>query len=158
MLEHQFKDTSGEVWTINITVKEYRAIKAEFGVDISNIISESDNWISDMMTGADMVQFCGIIWLLCETQADKREVSMEDFFSRLDGDCVGSATDAMLEGVINFTAAPQRESLRQIARLTKETIGMAAEKVLDHLPLVKEEIQKQLDEKFEEIIGQVPRK
>ena len=120
MQDHQFKDTEGRDWSIVITVREYTNIKNETGIDIGKVFTQDDTWLHQLISQEDMNMFLQILGVCTDKQRKDLELSMEDFYGAIDGDVLQGATDALIEGVINFTHHSRRDALRKLMDATNQ--------------------------------------
>ena len=91
-----FKDTEGREWTLRIDVNAIRKLRA-IGVDFNELAAEG---LARLKT--DFVLLCDVLYLLCKDQADRRNVTDEDFGRGLAGDVIASATEALILAVVDF--------------------------------------------------------
>lgn len=59
MQKTQFKDTSGKLWTLSISIKNYIDIKQKFGIDISDVFSKDNNWLAQLAAQDDLMNLIG---------------------------------------------------------------------------------------------------
>ena len=144
MEKHQFKDVNGNVWSINITVKEFMAIKSECGIDLGAIFEDNSDWIQEIISQDNLVKFMSILGICTDVQRDKLDMSMEDFYQGFDGATIESATEALIEGVVNFTPAHKREPLRKLVEVSNRALEKMTSSVMEHLD--DEKIDQEMDE------------
>lgn len=111
----EFIDSTGESWSFEInisTIKQLNAALAAGGYDID--LLESTNVLIRL---ANVIVAADILFLLVRSTAESRNVSAEEFGSRLRGDILFHARQALIEEYIDFfPEANVRESLRTFAR------------------------------------------
>jgi len=69
---------------------------------------------------SNLVLLCDIIYCVCKPQADKAEISDEDFAGLLGGDSIDGATKAFMEAMVEFFPLAKREPLRKAMDKMKE--------------------------------------
>lgn len=82
---------------------------------------------------ADPMKVAELLWSLCESQAEKREVTPEQFAAALDGDTIVKAVEAFIAAVIDFF--PRRRVLltkamarfRMLEQRATKSLGEAIE-------------------------------
>ncbi len=62
---------------------------------------------------ADPVLLCDVLYAVCKEEAEKQNISDEDFGRGLGGDAIDSATTALLEELVDFFPQRRREVLRK---------------------------------------------
>ncbi len=92
---HTFKDSKGRPWEI-----ELNALFALLG---------------------DPVALTDLVFILCQEQAEKREISRDDLLLNMAGDALDDAANAFLESLADFCpTAKGRENLRKLTQTMKE--------------------------------------
>lgn len=118
----RFTDTEGAEWSIEITVPLARLLKTRCEVDVVNDFAGALQQLADLFV-------CGsVLWECCKGQAAERQLSEEQFLLRLKGDCWEQATDAIVQGVLDFFPPARRTILAEILQETRqaaETMGQA---------------------------------
>lgn len=132
MLANQFKDLRGDVWTLAVTLGSARRLKNEVGVDLGNI---GDGRLF-LELATDPYKFGSVLWVLLESQAASRSVSLDDFLDRIDGDVVDAAVGAFGAALVNFTPPPLRGAVARVLEKTRTAQAAA-------MSAVEEWIEKQ---------------
>lgn len=154
MQKTQFKDTSGRLWTLSISIKNYINIKQQFGIDISDVFSKNNNWLAQLAAQDDLMNLVGI--LLEVTSATRKEdnISDEDFYALFDGDTLEAATSAFIEAVVLFLPAHKQTAMRTVIEAvevglqkTQETLDASKNRMIEKVSeTMEEEAQKVLDD------------
>ena len=129
VLEHQFVDRAGGLWSIELDVGLARSIKTATGVDFVNFATSK----AAQKIHTDDETFVRVLWLLIEEQAAAAGVDEEAFARRLNGDVLGAAMLATLAGVVNFSPPARRETMRAIMAKTAEVQATAGAKMISRL-------------------------
>jgi len=133
---HTFKDNQGRQWTVEITVAALKRVKALTGVDLAGIL---EGGVLERLA-IDPVLLGDVLYAICKPQADAGNVSDEDFGSALAGDAIEKATDALLEGLVDFFPSARREILKILLKKVREGeqgVLERARKVVEELDVQK---------------------
>lgn len=132
----RFKDNRGREWVVYIDIPAARRIRKTLDVDILNI----DEGLS--VLSADPILLCDVLYLLCQTEADSRGVSDEEFGEALIGEALEDACDAFVEALINFSPPRRRKVLQTMQEtaitLEKTLVGIAEKKIPEALKQVQQ--------------------
>ena len=107
--DNQFADKHGEQWALCLDVGLCREVRNEHGVDLANWI---DGKAAEQLYRSDE-KLVDVLWTLCLSQAERRELSEVDFARRLNGDVLAAALTAIEGAVLGFTRPDRRELIRQ---------------------------------------------
>jgi hypothetical protein len=116
---HTFTDNAGRVWTIAISVAAIKRVRGLLNVDLYKLVDDGFKSLGELL--GDPVRLVDVLYVLCQDEANARNVSDEDFGRALGGDALHQAMDAFVEELIDFFPDPKvRQSLRTIiAEATK---------------------------------------
>jgi len=124
---HKFTDSAGREWQIAMSLGQARKLKDAIGIDVLDGGDSLAKLVTDPYTTANA------LYLLCESQAVKADVTDEQFGESLAGDAIDLATTALMDELVDFFPKRQREALRtMLAKLTKmqdDAEAMAKEKL-----------------------------
>jgi len=138
-----FKDKNGKQWDCNVTVGAVKRVKNLCGFNLIPLTGEKIKTFYD-----DIPLFVDVVYSVIKPQADKCDITDEQFGEALDGDAIYLATSALLEGVVNFTPNPkQRAMMEKLLKSVRDGMEYslnAAEKEMEKLDLTGE-IQKKID-------------
>lgn len=104
-----YKDCTGKEWGVSVTVGTIKRVKDLIGVNLLDAVSTD---LIDKMR-SDPVLLCDILYAVCKPQADADGVSDEAFGESLAGDAITSATEALLDEIVDFFPSSQRTTLRK---------------------------------------------
>ena len=149
MQKNQFKDLNDKVWTINITVREYMALKTECDVDLGNVFTSDDSWLNQLLSGDDMTAFLVMLGIMTDKEREREGISMEQFYESMGGDVLHSATEALVEGVVNFTHPSRRDALRAVVKSTEEGLMMMSKAIVKETELATEKMRMELPKAIE---------
>lgn len=151
-MSHKFTDLNRNEWSIVITVKEYMAIKREYNIDVGAIFDDKNNWMANMLAQEDVETFLGILCECTKAQQEAKGLSEDEFFQGLGGDTLSDATDALIQGIVNFIPAHKRKALEGVIQTQKTAI----EKVSEAVVMETQEAQKKVQEMtIEELLKQM---
>lgn len=131
----EWKDTKGKTWFIDLTVAVVRRVQKETGFHLAKVIEVEE--VAKLKD--DELLFSDLLWSIHREDAKELELSREQFESRLSGDCIMQACDAMLFAVTDFLSDRRKgEIFRQILTTFNEMQAKKAEtvrEIIDKLPL-----------------------
>lgn len=122
-MTRSFKDEQGRPWDLCINVGTLKTVRTQAKIDLLDI--ENGSLFEDLAN--DPVKLGDVLWVLCEQQATKQNVTDEEFGRSLAGDSLSDASDALMEEIIDFFPKPRREMLKKLIAKTRE-VGLEQEK------------------------------
>ena len=96
-----FTDIHGRKWTVSVTVATVKRVKARLNIDMLNNIDEFTRLIMDLIT------LCDILYVVCQTEADERGISDEQFTAGLAGPVLNDAAKALESAYVAFFPDPK---------------------------------------------------
>lgn len=131
-----FKDTAGREWEINLTVTSVKRIRDRAGLDLMDMTEDESNAM--IRLSSDPILLGDVIYAACQTQADRRGISSEEFGESLAGDVIDDATTAFIDALTDFFPNPRRRAiLKRAAGMLKDLEGETldkAEKMMQEMP------------------------
>lgn len=118
-----FKDKEGIEWNLEITVGTVKRVRTLVGVDLMEAVNGK---LVEQMA-SDPIILVDVIYAVAKPQADERGITDEVFGASMGGDCIGDATTAFLEALVDFFPAPRRGLLAKICSKMKKLEAMAFE-------------------------------
>lgn len=119
---HTFTDNAKRTWTIAITVDAVKRVRASADVNLLGII---DAGLLDRLI-RDPVLLCDVIYAACKPDADRQNITAEQFGQAMAGDAIDEATRALLEDLVDFFPnAQDRATLRRILESTWKVMDRA---------------------------------
>lgn len=119
---HNFVDNENETWGVHIDPYTARRVRNAVGFDLlATFTAEALSKLAD-----DPALLVDVLYVVCREQADARGVTPEGFGSRLIGDAVESATDALLRALADFFPKWKRAILLRVLELTREAVDRDA--------------------------------
>jgi hypothetical protein len=104
-----FTDNTGRSWTVSLNIGTLKRVRSLCEVDLMAAVE--GKLIERLI--ADPVLLCDILYVVCKDEADKYNVTDEDFGRSLGGDAIDYATTALLEELVDFFPQRRREVLRK---------------------------------------------
>jgi hypothetical protein len=111
-VSQSFRDNRNRTWLVEINVSAVRRVRALVGVDLSALLEDKLQPLAALLD--DPVKLCDVLFALCQSQAQDRQVTDEDFGAALAGDALEAAADALLEALVNFSPGRKRAALRGV--------------------------------------------
>lgn len=109
-----FIDNSGQSWAVDINVDCIKRVQAALDV---NLLDAVEGKLIERLV-SDPVLLCDLIYVICQTEADRLSVSDEEFGRAMAGDAIDRATTALLEELIDFFPSGKRQVLsKALAKL-----------------------------------------
>jgi hypothetical protein len=112
-----FQDTSGRVWHVRITVDTLRRAKS-LGFDLPEL-GAGGPLLARL--SSDPIALADLLWLVCQEQAATAMITDTDFGRLLAGDVIDQATEALLEGMVEFLPESRRRLLNLARAKLRET-------------------------------------
>ncbi len=146
----QFKDSKGQIWTININIGHYLALKSKLGIDISESFDSEANWMTRLAAHENIEVLLNMIDILLESERLSRELSLDQMYEGMNGEVVADATNALIEAIVLFSPAHKQKALRLIV----DSVNVGMERVVamvekeekeireNMIPMIDEELQK----------------
>jgi hypothetical protein len=143
----KFKDRDGREWSIALDYLVVEKVESATGF---NILDLFDPKVAKDLTGLKLL---AILWAICESEAESRKMSRDDFKRAFDPDSVAEAGSQLEIELINFS--PRRlqtalHSLRektQALRAAVETQSMEMVQKMDPAKMAQ-----QITEKMEKVL------
>ena len=143
----KFLDSQGVEWTMKITVADYLYLKEAEIIDFSKIFSD-EHFIANLIDENRMELLLHVLHQLCKGQYEANGVKDEmEFYYRLDGNCITSATEALIEAAIAFSPAHRQDALRESHKTIKMGLEQTGEKVAREILDHRSQLLKEADEK-----------
>jgi len=132
---HSFIDSENRVWEVSINVAAVKRVRGLLDVDLYKLLDDGFKPLSALL--ADPVLVADVLFCLCQSQAERRNISDEDFGRSLAGDVITQAAETFVEELIDFFPdARVRASLRKAilaGKAVREKVLSHAEKILDSI-------------------------
>lgn len=120
---HCFTDTQNRTWSLIVNVATIKRVRALCDIDLSSIISLDPNGKANVdvleKIANDPVLLVDVIYALVKPEADSKGITDEEFGTSMAGDCIETATEALLEEIVDFFPEAKRKILRKIVETTK---------------------------------------
>jgi len=145
-----FRDTTGRAWSFDVNVTTIKRVRSMLGVNLLDLASpEKSKDVSEQFE--DPIFVVDVLYCLCKDQADAQAVSDEAFGEALDIDAIESASDALLEGVIDFFQKSIRPAYRKVLDATRR-VRLKQQKRLAEL-MSDPTFEATIDKEVERILG-----
>ena len=128
MMRH-FTDTKERSWSIDVNVDSIEQVKRDTQFDLLTLASGETESLARLQN--DEMLLVKIIYSLVEDQVKKAELTEREFFAGIAGDVFDDASEALLEGLIDFFPKHRRTLLRAAVEKVSLAQDTAIEKVLD---------------------------
>lgn len=129
-----FVDNAGRTWTIAINVWAIKRVRGLAGVDLYSLVDGS-NFEALGKLLQDPISLVDVLFVLCKEEADRLNVSDEDFGRAMAGDSLSRATDAFLAEYTDFFPDPRvRAGLAKVLEKSRAILHLMMdrmEEVLD---------------------------
>ncbi len=128
-----FTDSLGRTWSVVVNVATIKRVRNLCNVDLASIVEfEQDSKPSMNLfekLSSDPVLLVDVLYAVCKPECEQKNVSDEDFGASMDGDSIEQATDALLEGIIDFFPEVKRLFLHRILSAAKRLKNASEEKM-----------------------------
>lgn len=108
---HAFKDNKSRTWELTITVADLDRVLKGADFDLTAVLKNDYKPLLELLD--DPRKLTGVLWTLCEKQAEKLRVEPEEFGSGLAGDVLEAAWTAFKDELLFFI--PNRSRRENIA-------------------------------------------
>jgi hypothetical protein len=98
----KFKDNNGKEWTICLNIKTYKAIRDNVHIDIIDVENSFEKLKDPLIT-------VSVLWEMVTNKDNE-----DEFYSGLGGDAYQSASDALVEEIIDFFPKERRLLFRKM--------------------------------------------
>lgn len=105
-----FTDQQGRDWQIKLNVGMATRLRDEAACDVVNTANGS----VFQALATDWLKLGMALWIVCEEQADDRQVTEEEFAKLLEEKTLASAVTAMENAIVNFSPTHRRPAMRAI--------------------------------------------
>lgn len=95
-----FKDKLGREWSLELSIGLIESIKKDALTDIDTLLTKPEELGQILLMQPR--KFAEILWVICEDEAKKREVSPEEFGKLLNRSTIDAATNGFLEAILDF--------------------------------------------------------
>jgi len=130
-----FTDNAGRLWTIVINVAMVKRVRGLVSLDLFKLLDDGAKPLGELLS--DPVRLADVLYCLCRDEAEKKQLTDEDFGQALAGDAIALAGEAFVEELIDFFPdAKGRESLRRLVAASKKLTA----KLLEHAQIKIDQI------------------
>ncbi len=146
-----FCDNTGRSWLVNVNVGTIKRVRALCDVDLASIISieVGQKPKVDLLEqlASDPVLLVDVLYAVCKDEADKLNISDEDFGRAMAGDAIEHATTALLDEVIDFFPEVKRQVFQKILTATRRFQNKSKQALTEVLnnPALDEQIDQELE-------------
>lgn len=112
----EFIDEAKRTWTIKINVVVLKRIRELAKIDL---LGEQDGRSMVELIAEDPVMLGETLYAICKPQADERDMTDDDFCEVLIGDTLEVASNALIEGIIDFFPKRRGTILSAVHEKTK---------------------------------------
>lgn len=148
-----FTDAGGREWRLVLNLGLARRIRDELGVDFGQW-SGGTPWLK---MATDPFLFGAVLYAMCESQAQRMDVTPEEFGEAITGEVAEAARQALDEAVVLFSPAPMRPAMKKMLTGAKQTLEQGltrvADKTLEQMPRVLEKVEQMADREWSTTFG-----
>lgn len=108
-----FKDLNGRQWIVQINYSARQRVKALVNLDLF------DPSVFDRL-GDDPGLILEVLYAVCQEQAEKDSIRLEQFADAIAGDPLDAAQEALTEALFDFFPQRRREALRKMYAAAKQ--------------------------------------
>ena len=142
----KFVDSHGRVWVIEINAAVIKRVRALTGINLYEVV---DGELMEKLE-SDIVLFCDLLYAICKPQADRDQISDEQFGEGLAGDVIDEATTAFIEAMLQFLPERHRHRTRRAVAKQQRTQSRLNQMIVNKLD--DETIETRLVQKIEQEI------
>ncbi len=108
----QFQDNANRKWEVVINVGTVRRVRDLLQVDLPGLFEREMEPLLELLR--DPVRIVEVVWGLIEKQAGGAQVTPEMFGEAMGGDALQGASDALVDGLVDFFPRQKAASLRRL--------------------------------------------
>ena len=113
-----FTDTAGRSWNVELNTTAVKNVRTLLGVNLMSVLDDNCKLLAQLYD--DPVLLVDVLYCVCREQAQKLDVSDEDFGRAMAGDAIEHAAVALTEELADFfRTARQRAMMRDILTKTR---------------------------------------
>ena len=102
---HTFKDSAGRTWLASLTVGSVKKARDLAGVDLASALTGGGEVFKAL--AEDPVKLCTALYAISRPETGDAP-PLDAFLEAVDGDCLETATDALVAEVVDFFPKPIR--------------------------------------------------
>jgi DNA-binding ferritin-like protein (Dps family) len=125
----RFTDAEKREWSLQVSVSTRNRVLADTGADL--YAAASGELFQKLATDLDLM--VKILWSVVRPDAERRQVTADEFTDALGGDVLEAAQAAMLEALADFFPSQRRSLLRALVQRTREAEQAAGELAAEKL-------------------------
>jgi hypothetical protein len=152
-----FTDAAGREWRLVLNLGMARRIRDELGVDFGQW-SAGTPWLK---MATDPFLFGAVLYSMCESQAQRMDVTPEEFGEAITGEVAEAARQALDEAVVLFSPAPMRPAMQKMLTGAKQTLEQGltrvADKTLEQMPRVLAKVDQMAEREWNAAFGKSSR-
>lgn len=104
-----FNDSTGREWQVAVNVAAVKRVRDLLDVDL---LTAGDGKLFQRLA-EDPVLLTDVVYALCKPQADKAEITDEEFGRGMAGEVIDNAVSALLPELVDFFPSPRRAILQK---------------------------------------------
>lgn len=113
-----FKDDQGRSWDLHLTITAAKRVQQLCGVNILQLDQGDPPLL--VRLGTDEILTWELLYALIQPQADKREITAEQFGEIMGPECLNAAQMALLEELTDFFRRQGESGRHKVALLEKQ--------------------------------------
>ena len=122
-----FTDNAGRTWTVTVNVDGIKRVRSLLNINLLDVLDDGCKLLADLHD--DPVLLVDVLYCLCKPEADRLQVTDEQFGRAMSGDSLLQAAGALLESLSDFFPnARQRAAMKDPVAKTHTVI----DRLLDH--------------------------
>lgn len=121
-----FTDSNGKDWTVAINVTSVKRVRDKLDIDLLDL---SEALFKRLLT--DPVTLVDVLYVVCETQANDRQITDEQFGEAMVGDAIDKGTTALLESLAEFFPKAKRAVLQRAVQKIQQVEEMAGQVAME---------------------------
>ncbi len=120
-----FKDSQNNSWELAINVAAVKRLRDVMNADLLDIQATMPRLLADPIFLVD------VLYCLCKSQADAKNISDEQFGAAMAGDHIGAAKNALIEELKSFFPTPEeRQAVDRAIKKGHEMVDLLRKKSL----------------------------
>jgi hypothetical protein len=124
----KLKDNKGREWEVLIDVPQLKRVRERVKFDLGKLFANDLAGLRQLATEPEVL--VDVLFVLVQEEAEKRNVSPEDFGRSLAGDSLEAGFDALMEALADFYPSRQAKPLRALLAKNRDLSEALSQRAL----------------------------
>jgi hypothetical protein len=128
-----FSDNAGRTWVISINVSTIKRVRGLLdGFDLLSLVNDKFDGLGKLLS--DPVKLVDVIYVICKDEADKLNITDEEFGRSMAGDAIEHATNAFMAELTDFFPDPRtRTGIRKVIETSQKVRDRLMDRMMENM-------------------------